>query len=105
MKKSIRIALVIYLVILLILALLPLTGYYAAVGALPVIGFFLYRAVILEERSAHEIVTRGVFLLACVVFLLGFALNLFCTLYTTYRTKQFRDNIENDRKAIYGELQ
>ncbi len=105
LKRTLRIALIVYLVILLMLALLPLTGYWAALLALPVIGFFLYRAIILEERSAHEVVTRGVFLLACAVFLLGFALNLFCTLYTTYRSKQFRDKIADDRKQIYGELQ
>ncbi len=104
MKKVLRIALYIYLVILLVLALLPLTGYYAAFAALPVVGYVLYRVFILEDKTPHEIVTRSAFLLATLVFLLGFALNMFCTLYTAYRTKQFRDGIEADRKAIYQEL-
>jgi hypothetical protein len=104
LKRTLRIALYIYLAILLVLALLPLTGYYAAFAALPVVGYVLYRVFILEDKTPHEIVTRGTFLLACLVFLLGFALNMFCTLYTAYRSKQFRDSIEHDRKAIYQDL-
>jgi hypothetical protein len=104
LKKTLRVALFVYLIILLVLALLPLTGYYAAFAALPVVGYVLYRVFILEDKTPHEVVTRGAFLLASLVFMLGFALNMFCTLYTAYRTKQFRDSIEADRKAIYQEL-
>ena len=104
MKPTLRTALVIYLSILLILAFMPLTGYYAAALALPVIGVYLYRRLIVENASPGDIVSRGMFLFACVVFLCGFVLNLFCTLYTTYRMAEFRQGIESDKKKIYGEL-
>lgn len=90
---------------LFVLALLPLTGYYAALGALPVIGAFLYRRLILEQREPAAIVGRGIFVLASSVFLIGFAGNMACTLYTTWRMREFRENIETEKKRIYGQIQ
>jgi len=103
-KKALKISLVVYLVILLVLAFLPLTGYYAALGCIPVLGFYLYRKIILEEKNESPVLTRGVFLFACVVFLFGFVLNLFCTLYTTYRMAEFRSTIDAQKKQIYGNM-
>ena len=103
MKIFLKTLLVIYLIVLLVLSFLPLTGYYAALGSLPVLGLYLYRRVILENAGENHIVTRGVFLLAAAVFLFGFVLNLFCTLYTTYRMAEFRAGIEDQKKKIYGE--
>ncbi|HRP70141.1 MAG TPA: hypothetical protein PLY93_11465 [Turneriella sp.] len=104
MKRTLKIILVLYLIILFVLSLLPLTGYYAALGVLPVLSYYLYRKIILKEKNSESIVTRGVFLLACVVFLLGFVLNMFCTLYTTYRMAEFRSTIEEQKKEIYTDI-
>ena len=103
MKILLRILVILYLVVLLVLAFLPLTGYYAALGSIPVLGIYLYRRIIIENSSEEGVITRGVFLLACVVFLFGFVLNLFCTLYTTYRMSEFRSGIEEQKKRIYSE--
>jgi hypothetical protein len=102
-KTALKILLVLYLVILLVLAFLPLTGYYAGLGSLPVIALYLYRKIILERGAEGGVLTRPVFLLACVVFVFGFVLNLFCTLYTTYKMTEFRVGIEEQKKKIYGE--
>jgi len=102
-KKTGKVLLIFYLAILLILSFLPLTGYYAALGALPVLAIYLYRKIILEEESQGRIVTRGIFLFAGVVFLFGFVLNMFCTLYTTYRMAEFRSAIEEQKKNFYKE--
>lgn len=104
MKTALKVLLVLYLVVLLVLSFLPLTGYYAALGALPVLGLYLYRRIILESGEESPVLTRRVFLLACVVFVFGFVLNLFCTLYTTYRMTEFRVGIEEQKKKIYGEI-
>jgi hypothetical protein len=50
-------------------------------------------------------VTRNIFIFAGVVFLLGFVLNLFCTLYTTYRMAEFRSDINAQKKKIHAEPQ
>ena len=105
MQKTLKILLVVYLCVLFVLALLPLTGYYAALGALPVIGAFLYRRLILEQREPAAIVGRGIFVLASSVFLIGFAGNMACTLYTTWRMREFRENIETEKRRIYGQIQ
>lgn len=105
MHKALKILLGIYLLVLFILALMPLTGYYAALGALPVIGAFLYRRVILEQQKDSAIVGRGMFLVASAVFLIGFVGNMACTLYTTWRMREFRENIEIEKKRIYGQIQ
>lgn len=103
MKTAQKTLLIIYLVVLLVLSFLPLTGYYAALGSLPVLGFYLYRQFILEREGETPVLTRSIFLLACVVFVCGFVLNLFCTLYTTYRMSEFKSGIEEQKKKIYGE--
>jgi len=103
MKMSLKILLVTYLVILLILSFLPLTGYYAALGSVPVLAIYLYRRLILQQTAENPPVTRNVFLLACAVFLFGFVMNLFCTLYTTYRMAEFKSGIEADKKRIYSD--
>lgn len=105
MHKTLKIVLVVYLCVLFVLALLPLTGYYAALGTLPVMGAFLYRRLILEQREPTAIVSRGIFVLASAVFLIGFAGNMACTLYTTWRMREFRENIETEKKRIYGQIQ
>jgi len=105
MKSGLRVLLVIYLVVLLVLAFMPLTGYYAAALALPVIAAYVYRRYVVEQPAEGSLVSRGVFLLASLVFLCGFALNLFCTLYTTYRMAEFRQNIQQRKTKIYTELQ
>lgn len=104
MKSALRTLLIVYLLVLLVLAFMPLTGYYAAAGALPVIGIYIYRRAIARQGDLEGTVTRGLFLLALLVFLCGFVLNLFCTVYTTYRMYEFRQGIENDKKKIYHEL-
>lgn len=101
MQRLLKILLIVYLVLLLVLSFLPLTGYYAALGSIPVLGLYLYRSIILQSEPEKPIVTRGIFLLACVVFLFGFVLNLFCTLYTTYRMAEFKQGIEEQKKKIY----
>lgn len=103
MKTAQKTLLIIYLAVLLVLSFLPLTGYYAALGALPVLCLYLYRRFILESEAEAPVLTRGVFLLAFVVFVFGFVLNLFCTLYTTYRMAEFKSGIEEQKKKIYGE--
>lgn len=105
MHKTFKIFLLLYLLVLLILALMPLTGYYAALGTLPVIGVYLYRRVILEERETGRVIGHGVFTFACAVFLVGFAGNMMCTLYTTWRMREFREGIEGEKKKIYGQIQ
>lgn len=105
MQKTLKILLVVYLCVLLVLALLPLTGYYAALFSLPVIGVYLYRRLILEQGEPSAIVGRGVFVLASTVFLIGFAGNLACTLYTTWCMREFRENLETEKKRIYGQIQ
>jgi hypothetical protein len=102
-KKILKILLIVYLVVLLVLAFLPLTGYYAALGSLPVLGLYLYRRIIIEQSAEDSILTRPVFLLACLVFVFGFVLNLFCTFYTAYRMSGFRGEIEEQKKRIYDE--
>lgn len=104
MRSASRVLLVVYLVVLLVLALMPLTGYYAAALALPVIAVYIYRRYVVEQPAEGSVVSRGVFLLASLVFLCGFALNLFCTLYTTYRMAEFRQGIDQEKKKIYSEL-
>ena len=104
MKSPLRVLLIVYLAVLLVLALLPLTGYYAAALALPVMAVYLYRRFIVEQATDGSVVTRGIFLFAALVFLCGFALNLFCTLYTTYRMADFRQGIEQGEQKIYSEL-
>jgi hypothetical protein len=104
MKILLKVLLIVYLSVLLVLAFLPLTGYYAALGAVPVIGVYLYRKIILE-REESGLVTRNIFIFAGVVFLLGFVLNLFCTLYTTYRMAEFRSDINAQKKKIHAEPQ
>jgi len=99
-----KIPLVFYLVVLFFLALMPLTGYYAALAALPVMAVFLYRRYILETEPAGVLVTRSIFLFALCVFLIGFAGNFLCTLYTTYRMSEFRGQIDIQKKRIYGDL-
>lgn len=105
MKTTLKILLIVYLSIMLILSFTPLTGYYAALGSLPVLGIYLYRKLILERDEPAAIVTRNVFLFACVVFLFGFVMNLFCTLYTTWRMAEFRSGIEEQKKKIYADLE
>lgn len=105
MKTTLKILLIVYLAVMLILSFTPLTGYYAALGSLPVLGVYLYRKLILEREISDTIVTRNIFLFACVVFLFGFVMNLFCTLYTTWRMAEFRSGIEEQKKRIYGELE
>lgn len=104
MKATLRTLLVIYLCVLLLLSLLPLTGYYAAALALPVMAIYLYRRYIIEQPAAGSIISRGMFLFAALVFLCGFALNLFCTLYTAYRMADFRHGIDERKQKIYSEL-
>ncbi len=104
MRKTLKILLAAYLLVLLLLALLPLTGYYAALGALPVLGSYLYRRLILENKEPSAVVGPGMFVLASVVFLIGFAGNMACTLYTTWRMREFRENIETEKKRIYGQI-
>lgn len=104
MKSALRTSLLVYLGVLLVLAFLPLTGYYAAALALPVMAVYLYRRYIVEQPAEGSLVSRGIFLFAALVFLCGFALNLFCTLYTTYRMADFRQGIEQGKKKIYSEL-
>lgn len=104
MKSTLRTLLVVYLCVLLVLSLLPLTGYYAAALALPVIGTYLYRRYIVEQPAEGSVISRGMFLFAALVFLCGFALNLFCTLYTTYRMAEFRHGIDERKQKIYSEL-
>ncbi|MFZ5627699.1 MAG: hypothetical protein ACOY5B_01120 [Spirochaetota bacterium] len=104
MKSALRTSLLVYLGVLLVLAFLPLTGYYAAALALPVMAVYLYRRYIVEQPAEGSLVSRGIFLFAALVFLCGFALNLFCTLYTTYRMAEFRHGIEQGKKKIYSEL-
>jgi predicted membrane protein len=104
MKSALRTALIIYLTVLLLLAFLPLTGYYAAALALPVMAVYLYRRYIVEQATENSVVSRGIFLFAAIVFLCGFALNMFCTLYTTYRMAEFRQKVEQSKKKIYSEL-
>lgn len=105
MRRTLRVLLVVYLLVLFVLAILPLTGYYAAAGALPVAGYYLYRKMHQRESASESVVTRGIFLLAALVFLIGFALNLFCTLYTTWRMAEFKKHVESDKKRIYQGLQ
>ncbi len=104
MKSALRSLLIVYLSLLLVLALLPLTGYYAAALALPVMGVYLYRLFFKKRATEGSVVSRGIFLFAALVFLCGFALNLFCTLYTAYRMAEFRHGIEQEKKKIYSEL-
>ncbi|GAB4435471.1 MAG: hypothetical protein OHK0011_18650 [Turneriella sp.] len=104
MKSALRASLLVYLGVLLILAFLPLTGYYAAALALPVMAVYLYRRYIVEQETENSVVSRGIFLFAVLVFLCGFALNLFCTLYTTYRMAEFRQGVEQQKRKIYSEL-
>lgn len=104
MRRTLRILLVIYLVVLLLLAMLPLTGYYAAAGALPVAVYYLYRRLRANDATTKSIVTRGIFLLATFVFLIGFALNFFCTVYTAWRMGEFKKHIESDKNRIYQKL-
>jgi hypothetical protein len=96
---------VVYLCLLFVLALMPLTGYYAALGTLPVIGAYLYRRLILEQRGGAAVVGRGIFVFASSIFLIGFVANMACTLYTTWRMREFRENIETEKKRIYGQIQ
>lgn len=103
MNSALRALLVIYLAIIFVLALLPLTGYYAAALALPVMAIYLYRRY-RPPQAANGVVNRGIFLFSVIVFVCGFVLNLFCTLYTTYRMVDFRGVIERDKKKIYSEL-
>lgn len=103
MKKTLKILLIVFLAVMLVLAFLPLTGYYAGLGALPVIGLYLYRMIVQKQENAGTILTRRVFLFACAVFLFGFVLNLFCSVYTTFRMVGFRWDIEEQKKRIYGE--
>lgn len=103
MKTALKILLVVYLIVLLVLSLSPLTGYYAALGSLPVLALYLYRRVVLENTDEAPVLTRPVFLLAGAVFLSGFVLNLFCTLYTTCRMSEFRSGIEEQKKRIYSD--
>ncbi|MCS6971558.1 MAG: hypothetical protein N2Z22_06715 [Turneriella sp.] len=93
---------VFYLLILLVLSLLPLTGYYAAVGALPVIAGYLYPHL---TGKTQGWIRRGTFLLALLVVLLGFALNFFCTIYTAWRMAEFRKNLDSDKKRISQEVE
>ncbi len=104
MNNVYRVLLFVYLIILLILAFLPLTGYWAALGTLPILGVYLYRRLILETQDG-AVVTRRVFLFAFFVFLCGFVLNLFCTMYTTCRMREFRQEIEKSKVRIGIELQ
>lgn len=104
MKTTLKILLIVYLSVMLILSFTPLTGYYAALGSLPVLGIYLYRKLILESEVPETIVTRNIFLFACLVFLFGFVMNLFCTLYTTWRMAEFRSGIEEQKKRIYSDL-
>ncbi|GEM_PF-6497519 len=105
MQRILKILLAVYLLVLFVLALLPLTGYYAALGALPVLAAYLYRRLILENKEPSAIVGRSMFVLASAVFLIGFAGNMACTLYTTWRMREFRENIETEKKRIYGQIQ
>lgn len=105
MKTTLKILLIVYLSVLLILSFTPLTGYYAALGSIPVLAIYLYRKLILEREVPEAIVTRNVFLFACVVFLFGFVMNMFCTLYTAWRMAEFRSGIEEQKKKIYSELE
>lgn len=104
MNSVYRVLLFIYLIALLILAFLPLTGYWAALGTLPILGVYLYRRLILETQDG-VVVTRRIFLFAVFVFLCGFVLNLFCTMYTTCRMREFHQEIEKSKARIGKELQ
>ena len=100
MKPILRVILYVYLIIALLLSVLPLMGVYGAIMASPVIGFFLFKKIILAEKSEHELVSRRMFLFASLIILFGFIFNMFCSTYTTCRQTEFREIITNEKDRI-----
>lgn len=45
------------------------------------------------------------FVLASAVFLIGFAGNMACTLYTTWRMREFRENLKKTKKKPLRSIQ
>ena len=100
MKQTFKIFLVIYLILALLLSLLPLTGAYGAIMASPVVGFFLFKKLILAEKSESELISRRIFLFASLIILFGFVFNVFCSTYTTWRQSELREVIINEKDRI-----